>query len=176
MDLAVLNQEMVRMEEEIQFLKKSAEARQHDFQQMNQLLQGRNDENLKKAAQLKRKEERLVRYATNLNSWRSQTKSLCTQLIKEIEAARAMHPLKDYLALTELELTKVEAQLIKTPTGAAERAELELCVGQLIDQRNFLKSTLERSLRQFEKQVQTLVKMFESENLSPLPPPPPPVG
>lgn len=172
-DLALVRHQMQKLEEELEFLRKSAEGRQNDLRQMSLLIQDKNDDQQKRLQQIQRKEERLARYAKSLSTWRLQTKALCAELIQEVQTARNLHPLKDYLLLTEAEIGKVELRLLKASSGSPERIELEKCAGELFEQRDFLRTTIENSLKQIESQAQTLARIFESDHLTSLPPLPP---
>ena len=127
----------------------------------------------RKAVQLERQEEQLRVYATSLSNTRNEVKEFSKELVSDIEATRTLHPLNDYLALTEFELSKIELQLKKTPTVSSDRPKLETCLEQLMTQRNFLRSTIDSSHKENEKRASIILKIAESSNLPYIPPPPP---
>jgi len=87
----------------------------------------------------------------------------------------ATHPIKDYLAATEYELSKAELSLKTMPALATERVPLASAVRQLMEQRDFLKSLLTNAQRQLEQKVVKLNKIISTGRLGPVPPPPPKV-
>jgi hypothetical protein len=129
---------------------------------------------LEKSTKLDRQKKRLEEYAEALNRDKQAVRSLARQLMDEVQAGQASHPLTDYLALTEYELSRVEIQLKKTPTIAADRAKLEQCLTEMIQQRDFLKSVISASREHAEKQAAALLKIFTNAQLAPTPPAPPP--
>jgi chromosome segregation ATPase len=112
-------------------------------------------------------------YSNNLNKEKTDIEKMGKQLVQEIRLLSATHPLKDYLAATEFELSKIELQLKTTPTLSADRIKLEECLLQLIEQRDFLKTVLAGAQKQFERQANGLEKLLSRDVLSPVPPPPP---
>ncbi|MDR3608227.1 MAG: hypothetical protein P4M08_12725 [Oligoflexia bacterium] len=126
-----------------------------------------------KSSQLERQNNRLAEYAESLNRDKRAVRLLARQLAEEIRAGQAIHPLNDYLALTEFELAKIELQLKKTPTAAPERTRLEESLTELIAQRDFLKPIIEASRNEAEKQAAALAKIIQNEALAPTPPVPP---
>jgi chromosome segregation ATPase len=125
------------------------------------------------SAQLAVREQQLRHYATSLNKEKTDLKGFSKQIAGEIQMVSRTHPLKDYLKATEFELSKVELQLKTTPTLSPERAKLEHAVGQLMEQREFLKAILVSAQTQFEGQVATLEKIVQNSKLAVVPPPPP---
>lgn len=123
--------------------------------------------------QLENRELQLRRYATALTKEKTEALRFSKQIADEIKAAQATHPLKDYLKLTEFELSKIEVQLKKTPMLSPDRSKLETALSQLIDQREFLKTVLGSTQRQLEKQAMEFMKLIQSGRLAPVPPPPP---
>ncbi len=151
---------------EMEELRKSLETQSTELETREKLVNS-------KSTQLNRQEEKLRRYSITLNQSKIQLKELSIQLAKEIENAQTLHPLKDYLSITEFELSNLEAQLIKTPTSSPERPTLESYATQMIDQRNFLRSLLDNSEKQLQLQASTLEKITHPEKLVSCPPPPP---
>ncbi len=125
------------------------------------------------STQVGMRENHLRIYANNLNKEKTDVQKIGKQLAQEIRLLSATHPLKDYLAATEFELSKIELQLKTTPTLSADRVKLEECVAQLIEQRDFLKTVLAGSQKQFDRQASGLEKMLSRGLLTPVPPPPP---
>lgn len=123
--------------------------------------------------EIENREAQLRSYATALTREKTEALRFSKQLAEELRAARATHPLKDYLRLTEFELTKIEVQLKKTPALSTERPQLESCLTQLIEQREFLKNVLASTQRQLEARADEFLKAIQSGRLAPVPPLPP---
>lgn len=124
----------------------------------------------KKEALMERHEARLRAYITGLGNARNQIKQVAQQLFEEVEAGQAVHPLKDYLALTEFELTKLEVELKKTPMSSADRPRLETCVKDMVEQREFLKGLIDAARHQIDGYVQILSGVVKEDLLGPVPP------
>jgi chromosome segregation ATPase len=147
---------------EINQLQKTLEIREEQAQELTT-----------RVLQLQRYEKRLENYLGNLNAQKIQLKQLAAHLAEEVEAARTIHPLKDYLSLTEFEIAKLELQLKKTPTSSPERPQLEECITQLSHQKEFLKSIISDSVQKLEEQALTIRQISQDPNLAPIPPSPP---
>ncbi len=121
-------------------------------------------------ATLAQRESQLRQYAATLAENKAAFGKQLTALSEEIQMALKAHPLKDYLALTEFELSKLEVQLKTTPMIAPERKQLEGFFKQMIDQRDFLKTVVTESQRRFEAHARTVLTMLEDPRLSQIPP------
>jgi chromosome segregation ATPase len=124
-------------------------------------------------AALQQREYQLRQYAASVSDEKSEVLRRAKHLADEIRAASTLAPLKDYLALTEFELSKVEMQLRKTPVISIERPRLEASFNQMIEQRDFLKGAIANSQAQLDRQAAQLMKIAKPEKLSPIPPMPP---
>jgi predicted RNase H-like nuclease (RuvC/YqgF family) len=126
-----------------------------------------------KLSEISSQEERLRNYAQALSQEKHCVRQFARQLAEQIEMARNLPPLKDYLSLTEFELSKLELQLKKTPTSSPARPELEQGLSQLIQQRDFLRSVIDASRADIERQAAVIIKIAKEETLVPCPPLPP---
>ncbi len=122
---------------------------------------------------LEQREYQLRHYAASVSDEKAEVLRRAKALAEEIKAASTLAPLKDYLALTEFELSKVEAQLRKTPVISVERPRLEANYGQMIEQRDFLKKAITSSQQQLDLQAAQLLKIAKPDKLAPIPPLPP---
>jgi hypothetical protein len=127
----------------------------------------------RQAVQLERQEERLRVYAESLTAEKAEIRAIATQLTEQLRTARGANPLKDYLTVTEFEISKVELQLKKTPMASSDRPALEGCLENLVVQRDFLRSVVEASRRQLDQQAEALMSITRDEALQAVPPPPP---
>lgn len=125
------------------------------------------------ASQLKNRESQLRHYAANIAKEKNDIIQCARQLADEIHSARTLNPLKDYLSLTEFELSKAELQLKKTPTISLERTRLESVLTQLHEQREFLKKTIMKSKIQLDEQAANLLRITRSQKAGTIPPLPP---
>ncbi len=125
------------------------------------------------STQLSARESQLRSYSTALTKEKSEVLHFSKQIAAEIEMISRTHPLRDYLKVTEFELSKVEVQLKTMPTMAPERTRLEAAINQLVEQREFLRSILAGAEKHFEQQVKNLEKLHQGAKMAPVPPPPP---
>jgi epidermal growth factor receptor substrate 15 len=139
----------------------------------DQKVKGERAELERLSAQLQQREFQLRTYAASVSEEKSEVLRRARLLADEIRAATTLAPLKDYLALTEFELGKVEILLRKTPVISIERPRLEANFNQMIEQRDFLKTAIANSQRQLDHQAMQLMKIARPEKLSPIPPMPP---
>ena len=123
--------------------------------------------------QLRQREAQLRQYANNISREKAEVIRCATQLAEEIHSARTLNPLKDYLSLTEFELSRIELQLKKTPTVSLDRPRLEACLSQMHEQREFLKSAIAKSKRQLDEQAASLLKIARGQKVGAIPPLPP---
>ncbi len=124
-----------------------------------------------RARKLALRERTLRAHTVELERGRAELNRAAQALAEELTTAQALHPLHDYLALTESELTKTEFELKRTPTSSEDRPKLEGCLVQLDDQRRFLKALLEAS-RQKAAERASAVALIQSSTspVFPLPP------
>jgi chromosome segregation ATPase len=127
----------------------------------------------KKRIQLDRREERLRLYADSLSAQKAEFQQISKQLAEEIHQARTLHPLKDYLSLTEFELSKIELQLKKTPTSSMDRPALEATLTQMMEQRDFLRTTIDASQKELSQHASVVFRLGDDDGLVATPPPPP---
>ncbi len=119
-------------------------------------------------------ESQLRGYAKLLSSIKADLVDSCQRFAQELRCAKSLHPLKDYLVLTEAEITRVENQLIMLPRGASGRPALEKTVKNLYDQRTFLQSLIEASQRELDAQAGLVAQLVDRNQLEIVVPPPPP--
>lgn len=123
--------------------------------------------------QLRHREVQLRHYASSVAKEKNEIVQCARQLADEVRSARTLSPLKDYLSLTEFEMSKTELQLKKTPTISLERARLESVLTQLHEQREFLKKSISKSRTQLDEQAANLLKIARSLKAGTIPPLPP---
>jgi hypothetical protein len=116
--------------------------------------------------------ERLRRYAEALNQEKDWIRTTAAQMEEEIRNASTLHPLRDYLVLTEKEVTRVEIELKRTPTSAPQRSSLEDVFGQLVAQREFLRTVMEASEKEAQARADRLAKIRMDGRSAPVPPHP----
>lgn len=126
-----------------------------------------------KMDQIESREKRLRIYAASLSKEKAEVQQCAKELASEIEAATTIHPLKDFLAATEYEISKLELTLRKTPNLAPERPQLEKVFAQMLEQRDFLTSVIQASQKQLERQAEAVLKIIQEGKLQASPPLPP---
>ncbi len=125
-------------------------------------------------ARLDEQAERLRRYSEAIKQEKDWIRATATTMENEIRSMIALHPLRDYLQLTERETNRVEIELKRMPTSAPQRASLEDCFTQLISQREFLRTVLDASLKESEVRADMLAKIHSDAQAAPLVPCPVP--
>lgn len=113
---------------------------------------------------LEKREAQLQSYAMILAKEKETLAKNADHLAAELRNAQALHPLRDYLELTERELMRLDIQLKKTPVASPDRAQLEAFVDQLIEQKKFLETVIEASHQSLVEQAGTLKGMTAVEN------------
>lgn len=119
------------------------------------------------------REMQLRQYASSVTDQKTELIRQTKVLAEEIQMAAKMHPLKDYLQLTDFELSRAEVQLKLTPTISSDRAKLESFVKQMVEQRDFLRKVVQESEHKFADQANTILELIRSPKLAATPPPPP---
>lgn len=119
------------------------------------------------------REMQLKHYANSITEQKSEFVRQTKMLAEEVLVAAKMHPLRDFLKMTEFELSRVEVQLKLTPSISSDRAKLEAYFEKMIEQRDFLKKVVEESEKNFADQAQQLLDLIRSPKMSATPPPPP---
>lgn len=119
------------------------------------------------------REMQLRQYASTVTDQKTELIRQTKVLAEEIQMAAKMHPLKDYLQLTDFELSRAEVQLKLTPTISSDRAKLESHVKQMVEQRDFLRRVVQESEHKFADQANTILELIRSPKLAATPPPPP---
>jgi hypothetical protein len=123
--------------------------------------------------QIAAREHQLRHYATAVTEQKAELIRQTKLLAEEIQMAGKMHPLKDYLQLTEFELSKVDVQLRMTPTLSMDRPRLEACVKQMAEQRDFLRNVVQASTKRLDEQAASILALVKSPKLAATPPLPP---
>ncbi len=125
---------------------------------------------LELSAQFESREVKINQYYSFLTDEKIKYQKVIQQLACEIKYAIALHPLKDYLQMTESEISRVEAELRKTPTGSSQRETLENTIEQLICQRDMISNLMTVSEKNLSKHTTALEKLARGV-LATAPPP-----
>ena len=148
----------------------NVEAEQRDFEIRSQ---HREKQIAAREKQSSVREMQLRHYASSVTDQKTELIRQTKVLAEEIQMAAKMHPLKDYLQLTDFELSRAEVQLKLTPTISSDRAKLESYVKQMVEQRDFLRKVVQESEHKFADQANTILELIRSPKLAATPPPPP---
>jgi hypothetical protein len=122
---------------------------------------------------LKTREKQLNYYSRSINSEKSSLRDEIMLLVDELKTASTLNPLRNYLTITEREISKVEIDLSKIPLVASDRPRMEDILTQLIRQRDAIRDMIQESEGQYHKKIRKLLSVAHSEALSPIPPLPP---
>lgn len=148
--------------------------RQQLAAEQSELVVGQRELRTQKQA-IENKEKQLRFFVDSLNANKTETREQLNVLFNELQLFKTMNPMADYLKVTLREIKRVELQLAKTPTISPDRARLEECLVDLVEQREFLRTNLERFQTDFEQKLKKLTTMMGGDALTLVPPPPPQV-
>ncbi len=119
------------------------------------------------------KDLRLRSYCKSLDQQKTELKKQYLVLHSEIQNLRAMNPLREYLVVTDREVSRLQILLAKTPQFSEERGRLEDEVSRLIKQRDSLRDMVTSADREMERRALRLMTLVQSEELVDCPPLPP---
>ncbi|MBN8536588.1 MAG: HalX domain-containing protein [Deltaproteobacteria bacterium] len=125
------------------------------------------------AAQLNQREKQFSQFVLSQNQEKSKYQKIVSQLAREIQQAITLHPLNDYLSVTEKEISRLEWELKITPTLSGNRKSLETSIGMLIEQRDHLALLIRKSENLLQSKSSSLERILNSGILSETPPMPP---
>ena len=134
----------------------------------------RTNEDARKTAELNKRELQLKSYAALLVSVKAELVKGCEKLALEIQTAKTLHPLKDYLSFSKREISRLETEGFKLRSGSVERVSLENTLKLLIEQRDWLRSLIDASERELRAQAQIVSQLAERNQVEVVVPPPPP--
>lgn len=121
----------------------------------------------------RRREAQMAEYANLVNRSKQEIRLQAERLMIEMQSMKSLNPLHDYLQVTQREISRVEASLMKTPTISPDRSRLEQCLSELVEQRDYLRGLAQKSSREFDSRLARLKKISQGEALVMTPPPPP---
>jgi chromosome segregation ATPase len=112
--------------------------------------------------QLNIREQQLRQTYDTAGNEKAEILRMSKQLANELHLARSNHPLKDYLELTEIELSKLQSQIKGFTSPSPERNALEKSFAQMTQQRNYFRSVLASSQRQLEERAHSVMALAQS--------------
>jgi chromosome segregation ATPase len=119
------------------------------------------------------KDLRLKAYCKSLDQQKAEVRKQYLVLHGEVQNLRAMNPLREYLVVTDREVSRLQILLAKTPQFSEERGRLEDEVSRLIKQRDSLREMVTSADREMERRALRLMTLVQSEELVDCPPLPP---
>ncbi len=123
--------------------------------------------------QLSQREKQFSQFVLTQNQDKSKYQRIVSQLAREIQQAITLHPLNDYLSVTEKEISRLELELKITPTLSGNRKSLENSIGMLIEQRDHMKLLISKSENYLLSKTSSLERILNSGLLTETPPMPP---
>lgn len=127
----------------------------------------------KRGAQITAREKQLTQYAEMINKTKQDLKEQITRIDYELQMAKNVNPINDYLKITEREIRRIDLQLKKTPAISKERIRLEECLDELFEQRDFLMNSSKKTTTNIDQRRHKLQKLLSIDSLQPSPPLPP---
>lgn len=122
---------------------------------------------------IKSRENQLKAYSRSLDKEKQDLRKKVEEFVGEMKSSVALNPLKQYLHITEKEISKVEIDLGKLSYLSRERPQLEEILERLIRQRDSVKSMLEDLEGQMQRKLKNIHTIFDRSLLMPPPPLPP---
>lgn len=165
--------EMTKSESEQATLRRLLGARTAANDSTEKELERREEQMAVREQQVAARENQLRHYASAVTEQKAELVRQTRLLADEIQMSSKMHPLIDYLKVTEFELSKAEVQLKVTPTLSADRARLESVVKQMSEQRDFLRNVVRESTTRLDQQAENILALVKSPKLIATPPLPP---
>lgn len=157
-ELAEKNQEQERFE----LKQKTLEIENHQLRQQIESL-------------LKSKEKRDLQvrtYVQHVQNERDQIRAKYLALSREINEKISLHPLNDFLIMTESQIESLEVDLRKSAVTNPHRPRMEKNMEQLIAQRNQIRGLIEATKNYFLQQAREVDRemiTIEKQKLPPLP-------
>ncbi len=142
---------------------------QNMTQQLNRTIQEKKNE----SERLAEREKQLNHYYHFVCQEKAKDQKMLQSLARQINFAITLHPLQDYLAVTEKELSRVECELKKTPSISPYRAQYETLIDQLVQQRDFMRSLISKTEKKLLQHTETLDRLARGTLGTAAPPPPP---
>lgn len=106
-------------------------------------------------------EQKICQMSEAVRKEKSDLFRLAKQLANEMQMARATHPFKDHLGVTDLELSKIQSQLKGATIAPQDRAKLEESLAKLFKKREFLNSVLTSSQKHLEERSFAIMANFQ---------------
>ena len=122
---------------------------------------------------ISQREKQLNLYTQSIDKEKQLIKEQAIAIINELKGLASLDPLKQYLKITEKEISKVEIDLGKSPLHSTDRPRLEEILENLVRQRDSLKIMVEDANSRVQLKIKSILKLVHSDTLIPLPPLPP---
>lgn len=113
-------------------------------------------------AQLENREQNFRVVRESLLKEKTDLIRLAKQFVNEIQMAKSTHPFKDYLALTEGELNKLQSLHKSTLVHSSDRVQIEDGLSKLLKKREFLNSVISNSQKQLEERGKSLLELIQN--------------
>ncbi len=120
------------------------------------------------------REMQLKQYTQAITEQKAEFLRHAKILADEVSSFSKMHPLKDYLRMTEFELSRAEVQLKSTPALSVDRKKFEKLFENLLEQKKFLIKVIGETEAKLASQSQQLLDLVRSPKLNSSPALPPP--
>lgn len=148
--------ELPQFQSKIQMKLEQSQRIRDRLSQMELATKSKRETQSKKETSLLKKEKTLQNYRKLLHAQAAHVQEMANALSSLMKESQTLLPLLDYLTLTEFELKQAETQLSKTAESFPDRKKLEEGVIQLINQKNFLVSSIQETQRALETEIQSL--------------------
>lgn len=129
--------------------------------------------NNNRKSQLAQWELNLRKYASKLAQDKKELYRFLEELRAELTMIQKISPLRDILTATEAEISRLQVVLAKTSYLSPHRNQLDDSLGQLLEQRDLVRSLTERSQSRVLHQSENLARLTTDLALNSVPPPPP---
>lgn len=120
------------------------------------------------------REMQLTQYTHAITEHKAEILLRAKLLADEVASFSKMHPLKDYLRMTEFELSRAEIQLKSTPSLSVDRQKYQKIFENLMEQKMFLTKVIAETESKLASQSQQLLELIRNPKISSSPSLPPP--
>lgn len=115
----------------------------------------------------------LDQYSRDLDRDKKSLTTKVDKFIVELKGMSKISPLRDYLAITKKEITKIETFLNRLPAFSPERERYQEQLEHLVNQRETIAKLVEENEREISSKIQDLRTIANQDVLVPYPPLPP---
>jgi chromosome segregation ATPase len=143
-----------------------------EIQVLTEQLAAETQDKSRQVARFAEREKQVDHYYDFVKQEKTKYQKVLQQLARQIHYAVTLHPLQDYLVVTEKELSRIECELKKTPSISPHRKQMEAMVDQFVQQRDLIRDLILKSEKSLSQQTESLERLARGVLATATPPPP----